>query len=119
MDVAGTAVIAHGTLTWGGHTVACPACGASAGLQLRVYQWTAWDAGEIADVACPGGHTFSHPLVYPAMVYALFSRAADGGDLTGENGAEALAAIGWRPHRRMDSDLIPPDNITMVTYLPR
>jgi len=99
------------------YVIACPDCGASEALNLRI-QNPRDTVGEIASVVCPAGHEFEHPLVYPEMVYVLITHEHS----RIETIEQTLIEIGWQPHARSrtrsaDGDL-PSDHQVLIEHEP-
>jgi hypothetical protein len=87
-----------------------PARGADDGLMLRLgsYGEQSDVRGQDAEVACPQGHLFRDPVVYPEVI-----------GCASRNGGSTEGVPYWRPHLRIEKELDYGDLIVYpVQYLP-
>lgn len=97
-------MLVSGPIMWaGGYVIRCAVCGADEDWRLAVRPGSgpADRPGDEADLTCSQGHTQQHPLVYPDMVWAVWSSRGGGGVFSEPEATAALAAIDWRPHNRV------------------
>ena len=102
--------VSIGSVDWHGYTVALPARGADDGLTLRLgsYGEQSDVRGQDAEVACPQGHLFRDPVVYPEVI-----------GCASRNGGSTEGVPYWRPHLRIEKELDYGDLIVYpVQYLP-
>ena len=98
-----------GSVDWHGYTVACPR-GADDGLMLRLgsYGEQSDVRGQDAEVACPQGHLFRNPVVYPEVI-----------GCASRNGGSTEGVPYWGPDLRIEKELDYGDLIVYpVQYLP-